>query len=163
MKHNWHTAWYQFQVYNIEVRHLYTLQKGWHRKSSYDLSLSNMKFSITDYSYIPRTYSFYIWTFLSLSTLPLFCLTPHPPPLAKPPICLLYLWACLVCSFVLLFFFFRFYKWMKSYDICLSVSYFILFFCVITKARFYCFCDWIMFHCVTYTTYPLSIHPSVNI
>lgn len=106
MKHNWHTAWYQFQVYNIEVRHLYTLQKGWHRKSSYDLSLSNMKFSITDYSYIPRTYSFYIWTFLSLSTLPLFCLTPHPPPLAKPPICLLYLWACLVCSFVLLFFFF---------------------------------------------------------
>ena len=115
-----------------------------------------MKYSIIDCSHIPMTYLFYIWRFLSLNALHLFCLTPHPSSLATTNMCTLSM--SLFSVFICLFFFFNSTnEW--NYDICLSVSYFIVFFCVTTKARFYSFCDWIIFHCVIYTTYPLSISP----
>ena len=110
-------------MYNIVIRHLYTLGSDHPGKSSAHLEPH------TVITIVLTTFScctlhphdcFYNWQFLHLNAFPFFTHSPNLPPTWQPPkMSSVSMSLVLFCLFI--YFVFRSYTQVKSYGICLSV------------------------------------------
>ena len=123
-----------------------------------------MQYSIVNYShhvihYVPRTYLFYNWEFVHFDHFHLFCPSPNLPTLGisnlSPVSVNIYKVVCCMVLFCWLLL-------MRSYGICLCLTYSTLAWCPqVIWQDFILFYGWIIFHCI-YINYTLFIHSSIN-
>ena len=110
-----------------QILYLYTFLNDHYNMSHCHLS----PYKDTVLTIFPTLYTSYPWIIYFVTgslylLISLICFSPSPLfPLWQPPICCLYLYLCF-CFIVFLhlffFFFFRFHIYVKSYNICLSLS-----------------------------------------
>ena len=123
---------------HIVIWYFYTFQNDHHDKSSYHLSPYKdfTKFWTT----LPTLYISYLWFiyFVTESLHLLISLTYFSSSpsilLCQPSVCSLYLWLCFCLVIFVLFF--RFHTQVKTYSICLPLTYFIM------LSEMACFCKW---------------------
>ena len=123
-----------------------------------------MQYSIVTYShhaihYVPRTYLFYNWEFVRFDHFHPFCPSPQLPTLEisnlSPISVNIYKVVCCVVLFCWLLL-------MRSYSICLCLTYSTLAWCPqVIWQDFILFYGWIIFHCI-YINHTLFIHSSIN-
>ena len=138
LRYNWHKTLCKFKVYNVMIWYMYMLWNNDHNKVSWHIyhltsllcvciyvvrtfkiySLINFQLYstvltiVTTLRYIPQTYSFYNWKFISFDLLSQF---PHPHQTLAG--------TSLLCFFELSFLYFK-YKWNLMVIVFLCLTYF---------------------------------------